>query len=175
MKQAKIILMILCLSLVHAPTNARQNVIRPAVGDTAPDINMTNAKGEIISLSSLRGKVVLVDFWASWCRTCRIENNTVRQAYTTYKNRNFSAGNGFDVFSVSLDEDKDVWKKAIHNDRLEWIYHVCDFKKWDSPVVSSYNFRSLPHNVLIDADGKILAKGLYGKKLSEFLESILAE
>lgn len=175
MKRAKLILIVLCISFAHSTINARQYIIRPAVGDIAPDIKMANPKGEIISLSSLRGKVVLVDFWASWCRTCRIENNTVRQAYTNYKNRNFSAGKGFDVFSVSLDQDEIVWKKAIYNDRLEWIHQVCDFKKWDSPVVSSYNFRSLPHNVLIDANGKILAKGLYGKKLSEFLESILAE
>ena len=154
---------------------ADQDIIKPAVGDVAPEISMKNPDGETITLSSLRGKVVLVDIWASWCRTCRVENKTIRHSYNKYKNSKFSVGDGFEVFSVSLDSDPKAWARAIANDNLEWESHVSDFKKWDSPIVTSYNFRYLPHNVLIDQDGKILAKGLFGTQLEEKLASLLAE
>jgi len=123
----------------------------------------------------LRGHMMLEDVWASLCRSCRIENNGVRNAYRNYKNSTFETGNGFRVFSVSLDEDIEIWKKAIYNDRLDWEYHVSDFKKWKSPVVSQYNFRSLPFNVLIDGEGKIIAKGLYREKLEETLARLVSD
>lgn len=130
---------------------------------------MISNTGETLTLSNLRGKLVLVDFWASWCRTCRIENNGIRLAHSKYKNYIFKNGKGFEVFSVSLDKDAEVWNKAILNDKLTWKYHVSDFKKWDSPVVEAYNFKYLPFNVLIDKDGVILAKNLFGHKLEEEL------
>ena len=159
----------------YTTISARQHIIHPAVGEQAPEIAMANPYGELLKLSDLRGKVVLVDFWASWCRTCRIENNNVRQAYVKYKDRKFDVGNGFDVFSVSLDDDRSIWQKAIYNDRLDWPNQVCDFQRWDSPIVETYNFRYLPHNVLIDSSGTILAKGLIGKKLEEYLAAHLAD
>lgn len=170
------ILSLVLLSLAGiSPVEESKTIIRPAVGDIAPEIALPSVDGEILKLSSLRGKVVFVDFWASWCRTCRIENKNVRRAYSTYQNKSFKRGEGFEVFSISLDEDKEIWKKAIANDRLEWSSHVSDFKKWKSPVVESYNFRYLPHNVLIDGEGKIIAKGLFGEKLEELLASLLSE
>ena len=175
MQWIKSITVILILLIGHLKISALQHIIRPAVGDQAPEIMMANPEGEMLMLSNLRGKVVLVDFWASWCRTCRIENNSIRRAYQKYKSKNFDSGKGFDVFSVSLDEDQSIWRKAIINDKLEWKNQVCDFNKWDSPIVQTYNFRFLPHNVLIDSSGKILAKGLYGNKLEEFLAAHLAE
>lgn len=175
MQWIKSITILTIFMLTITAISARQHIIRPAVGNQAPEIVMANPEGELLKLSNLKGKVVLVDFWASWCRTCRIENNNVRQAYLKFKSKKFTVGEGFDVFSVSLDDDHSVWKKAIYNDRLDWPNQVCDFKKWDSPIVESYNFRSLPHNVLIDGTGKIIAKGLYGKKLEEFLATHVAD
>ncbi|MEY2923948.1 MAG: hypothetical protein RLZZ337_488 [Bacteroidota bacterium] len=151
------------------------NVIKPAVGDKAPEIEMKGANGNILKLSDLRGKVVLIHFWASWCRTCRVENTAYTQAYTSFKNRKFKGGNGFDIYSISLDTDAEVWQKAIKNDRLVWPNHVTDLKKWDSPIVTTYNFKYLPHNLLIDENGTILAKGLFGKALEDFLVSYLAD
>ncbi|PCJ64976.1 MAG: alkyl hydroperoxide reductase [Bacteroidetes bacterium] len=175
MRTFKIITIASFLICFSAGITAKENIIRPAVGDLAPEIAMKNPTGEIIKLSSLRGKVVLIDFWASWCRPCRIENNTVRKVYNQYKNSTFDIGEGFTVFSVSLDEEADIWKKAIHNDRLSWENHVCDFKKWDSPIIEVYNFTYLPHNLLIDKDGRIVAKGLFGSKLEQELAKHLAE
>ena len=175
MQWIKSITVILILLVGCFNISARQHIIRPAVGDIAPEIEMANPDGKLLTLSSLRGKVVLIDFWASWCHTCRVENNRVRQAYQKYKSKHFDSGKGFDVFSISLDENPSIWMKAISNDRLEWPNQVCDFKKWDSPIVQTYNFRFLPHNLLIDSSGRILAKGLYGNKLEEFLAAHLAE
>lgn len=153
----------------------KKNIIRPAVGDLAPEIKLPNRTGDSIALSDLRGKVVFIDFWASWCRTCRVENIPLRNAYNTYKDETFDIGNGLEVFSISLDTDSLIWQKAIKNDQLVWENHVCDFKKWDSPLVSLYNFRYLPHNVLIDRNGIIIAKGLFGEDLANTLREHLAE
>lgn len=152
------------------------SVIKPAVGDIAPEISMKGPDGKVLKLSDLRGKVVLIDFWASWCRTCRVENVNYTRVYGKYRDRSFNkAGDGFEIFSVSLDTDAEIWQKAIKNDRLSWKNHVTDLKKWDSEIVTTYNFKYLPHNLLIDKDGKILAKGLFGQNLEEFLAKLLAE
>jgi thiol-disulfide isomerase/thioredoxin len=137
-----------------------------AVGTPAPEIEMNNVFGKPLALSSLRGKVVLVDFWASWCGPCRAENPNVVKAYKTYKAK------GFEVFSVSLDRDEDKWKAAIQKDGLAWPNHVCDFKEWQSPVVKLYNFNGIPSNVLIDKNGNILAKNLRGEDLEKKLAEI---
>ena len=137
-----------------------------AIGSLAPDIIMNTPDGKPLSLSSLRGKVVLVDFWASWCGPCRAENPNVVRAYNKYKAK------GFDVFSVSLDKDVEKWKAAIQKDNLSWSNHVCDFQFWQSPVVKLYNFQAIPTNVLIDKKGIILAKSLRGEELEKKLAEI---
>jgi thiol-disulfide isomerase/thioredoxin len=137
---------------------------RTAIGETAPDIVLSDPFGKSVALSSLRGKYVLVDFWASWCKPCRMENPNVVRMYNKFK------GKGFEVFSVSLDDNKDAWIKAINDDKLLWT-HVSDLKKWNASVVPSYNIESIPYTVLLDKDGKIVAKNLRG----EMLESKLAE
>jgi peroxiredoxin len=143
---------------------ASQNKI--AIGKQAPEITMNTPEGKPLSLSSLRGKIVLIDFWASWCAPCRAENPNVVKAYNTYKSK------GFDVFSVSLDKDLDKWKRAIEKDNLSWSNHVSDFKDWNSPVVQLYKFNSIPSNVLIDKDGKIIAKDLRGEDLEKKLAEL---
>jgi peroxiredoxin len=137
---------------------------RTAIGEMAPDIVLNDPYGKTVALSSLRGKYVLVDFWASWCKPCRLENPNVVRMYNKFK------GKGFEVFSVSLDDNKDAWMKAINDDKLLWT-HVSDLKKWNASVVSSYNIESIPFTVLLDKEGKIVAKNLRG----EDLEAKLAE
>jgi peroxiredoxin len=167
--------LLLAILLVATAFKSDKNIIHPAVGEEAPNIELTNPEGEVVSLRSLRGKVVLIDFWASWCRTCRIENHSLRRAYNTYKDSSFTIGEGFEIYSVSLDNDSSIWQKAIKNDRLDWESHVSDLKKWDSPLVKLYNFRYLPNNLLIDKEGRIVAKGLFGQKLEETLATYLAD
>lgn len=137
-----------------------------AIGTPAPEITMDTPDGKSLSLSSLKGKIVLVDFWASWCGPCRAENPNVVKAYNTYKSK------GFDIYSVSLDKDLDKWKAAIQKDNLSWPNHVCDFKNWQSPVVQLYNFTGIPSNVLIDKKGNIIAKNLRGEDLEKKLAEV---
>ena len=146
---------------------AVQNQKKLSVGTLAPEITMNNTEEKPLSLSTLKGKIVLIDFWASWCGPCRAENPTVVKAYNKFKAK------GFEIFSVSLDKDMDKWKEAIKKDNLTWKNHVCDFKFWDSPVVSLYNFNAIPYNVLIDKEGMIIAKNLRGEDLEKKLQEIL--
>lgn len=138
-----------------------------APGTEAPEITMNTPEGKPLSLSSLRGKYVLVDFWASWCGPCRKENPNVVAAYKKY------SAKGFDVFSVSLDKEAENWKAAIQKDGLVWKNHVCDFKFWQSPVVQLYNFNAIPTNVLLDKEGKIVAKNLRGEALEKKLAELI--
>lgn len=103
-----------------------------AIGSKAPELAYKNPDGKIMKLSSLKGKVVLIDFWASWCRPCRMENPAVVTAYNKYKDKKFKNGKGFTVFSYSLDDNPNRWKAAIKQDKLTWPYHVSDLKRWGS-------------------------------------------
>lgn len=134
-------------------------------GKEVPEITLPNPEGEMVSLSSLRGKVVLVDFWASWCKPCRAENPNVVNAYSKYHDK------GFEIFSVSLDKDKASWLRAIEADNLTWT-HVSDLKFWNSAVVKLYNISGIPFAVLIDQEGKIIAKNLRGPALHNKLDEI---
>jgi len=126
------------------------------VGDVAPDIALSSPDGKKYSLSDLKGKVVLLDFWASWCGPCRRENPAVVQIYDKYKSK------GFTVFSVSLDGSTDRWKKAIAKDKLAWPYHVSDLQKWKSAPAREYGVSSIPKTFMIDKEGKIASVGLRG-------------
>jgi len=137
-----------------------------AVGSIAPDFTLKTIDGKAISLSSMKGKVLLVDFWASWCGPCRQENPNVVKVYNEFKNK------GFDVLGVSLDNDKDAWQGAIKKDELTWN-HVSDLKGWDSEVVKSYSITGIPFTLLLDKEGKIIAKNLRGEMLKEKLVEIL--
>ena len=135
-------------------------------GRLAPDINLPDPTGKNFSLSSLRGKYVLVDFWASWCMPCRQENPNVVAAFNRFKDKNFT------VLGVSLDKDKNSWIQAIKADQLNWN-HISDLKYWNSEVVPLYNIEGIPFNVLVDPEGKIVASNLRGNGLLRKLEEVL--
>lgn len=133
----------------------------------APEIAFEDPEGKVRKLSDLRGKVVLIDFWASWCGPCRKENPNVVRLYNEYKSR------GFEIFSVSLDKDLEAWKRAITADGLIWPNHVSDLKMWNSEVVSLYKIKGIPMTVLIDENGEIIESGLRGPALEQKLKEIL--
>ncbi|MCH2225624.1 MAG: AhpC/TSA family protein [Crocinitomicaceae bacterium] len=135
----------------------------------APEINLENPDGQQIALSSLRGKYVLIDFWASWCRPCRQENPSVVRLYNKYKDQ------GFTVYSVSLDRNKEAWKTAIERDGLIWPNHVSDLLEWKTPMLQLYGFSSIPHTVLIDKEGIIIGTKLRGTSLEQKLEEIFSK
>lgn len=128
------------------------------VGQPAPEITLTSPQGKQVSLSSLKGKLVLIDFWASWCKPCRMENPNVVGVYQDYKDK------GFEIFGVSLDRNKKDWMKAIKDDKMSWV-HVSDLKMWQSSVVPQYKVQGIPLTYLVDKEGKILAKNLRGEAL----------
>lgn len=137
-----------------------------AAGTTAPDFTIPTPEGGNISVKDFRGKYVLIDFWASWCKPCRAENPNVVAAYNKFKNK------GFEIFGVSLDQNKDAWIAAIASDGLTWK-HGSDLKYWDSAPAKLYNVSSIPYNVLLDKEGKIVAKNLHGEALESQLAAVL--
>lgn len=141
------------------------NLLKP--GSSAPEIALTNPDGRLIKLSSLKGKYVLIDFWASWCGPCRKENPTVVALYNKYRDK------GFDIYSVSLDKDKEKWIQAIQQDGLIWSSHVSDLLMWNSSVVPLYGINSIPFTVLLDKSGNVIATNLRGETLTAKLQELL--
>ncbi len=137
-------------------------------GAVAPDFAQQTPAGEIMNLSDLRGKIVLVDFWASWCGPCRRENPNVKKVYEKYKDK------GFDILGVSLDRNKASWERAIKQDGLPW-HHVSDLKGWKNEVAQLYSVSSIPHTILLDQEGKIIASKLRAHTLEQALAQIFGE
>jgi thiol-disulfide isomerase/thioredoxin len=137
-------------------------------GAMAPEINLATPAGPTLALSSLRGKYVLIDFWASWCGPCRRENPNVVKTYAAYKDK------GFEIFGVSLDQDRAAWLKAIETDKLVWK-HVSDLKYWSSAGAQAYQVNSIPQTFLLDKEGRIIAKGLRGAALDQYLAQLFKD
>jgi peroxiredoxin len=136
----------------------------PKIGQPAPAISLPGVDGKAVELSSLKGKVVVLDFWASWCGPCRKENPFNVEMYDAYKNK------GFTFFSISLDRNKEAWKKAIAKDQLTWPHHVLDAQ---GETAVRYGVEAIPATFVVDRDGKILAIGLRGPELDTFLKKLL--
>jgi thiol-disulfide isomerase/thioredoxin len=160
--------------IADAPANAftdklverRDALAKTAVGVEAPDFTQAQRDGTPLSLSSLKGKLVLIDFWASWCGPCRAENPNVVKLYDAYKDK------GFEILGVSLDDDREAWLQAIEDDGLTWL-HVSDVKGWDNAVAKAWAVRSIPHTVLVGADGVIIATDLRGAELEAKVAEVL--
>jgi thiol-disulfide isomerase/thioredoxin len=143
------------------------------IGKLAPDLAFSTPEGKVITLSSLRGKLVLVDFWASWCLPCRMENPNIVKVYQKYKDDKFTEGSGFTIYSVSLDTKQSRWTEAIREDGLVWGNHVSDLKGWYSDAAKIYQISSIPCNFLLNADGVIIAMNLRAETLESEIKSLM--
>ncbi|MBS7232083.1 TlpA family protein disulfide reductase [Flavobacterium psychroterrae] len=161
MKKTLLILGFLCCVI----TNSKAQVVGTDIGDIAPEIDLPDPKGNNVVLSSLRGELVLIDFWASWCGPSIKEQPQLIKLYNTYPDK-------FTIYSVSMDTKKPLWLAAIAKQKLPWT-QVSDLKYWQSPVIGDYMLQSVPLNFLIDKNGIILAKNIHGNALNEMVKSLL--
>lgn len=151
---------------VEAFSKQVEDMKRLPVGSMAPEIKLPTPEGKEVSLSSLKGKIVVIDFWASWCGPCRREMPAMVELYKNFQSR------GVEIYGVSLDENMDAWKAAIANDHITWI-QVSELKKWDSKVVEEYAIEEIPQTILVGRDGKIVAKGLPLRELQIKLQELV--
>ncbi len=155
-------------SYVAAFSKQVEDMKRLPLGSMAPEIKLQSPEGKEISLSSLKGKIVVIDFWASWCNPCRREMPQMAELYKKYK------GKGVEIYGVSLDDNMDAWKTAIDHDHITWI-QVSELKKWDSKVVQMYGIEEIPNSILLDQSGKIVAKELHLEELEIKIQELLSK
>ncbi len=180
MKAKGLLFVVLMMAVVTGVFARKEEPVRTGnvkiglgIGNKAPEIIEKGTNGEFLKLSSLQGKVVLIDFWASWCGPCRRENPYIVNIYNTYKDKKFKNGEGFAVFSVSLDKSKEAWEKGIQDDNLTWEFHVSDLGGWQSKYAGIYGVSRIPTNFLIDGDGVIIGRDLRGADLQNTIKQLL--
>jgi thiol-disulfide isomerase/thioredoxin len=161
MKKTLLILGFLCCVV----TSSKAQVVGTDIGDIAPEIDLPDTKGNLVALSSLRGSLTLVDFWASWCGPCIKEQPALLKLHTAYPDK-------LSIYSVSMDTKKPLWLAAIAKGKLSWT-QVSDLKYWKSPVVGDYMLQSVPLNFLVDQNGIIIAKNIHGKALEDKVNSLI--
>ena len=143
-----------------------QTVKRSLPSNQASNFTQPDVDGKPVSLSDFKGKYVLVDFWASWCQPCRLDNPNVVKAYNEFKDKNFT------ILGVSLDQNKEAWQKAIQQDGLTWT-HVSDLKFWENAAATQYGVQAIPYNVLVDPQGNIIAENLHGEEIAQTLRKVI--
>lgn len=163
MKKTLLVLAFLCCVI----SSSKAQVVGVDVGDIAPEIDLPDTKGNVVSLSSFRGTLVLVDFWASWCGPCIKEQPILLKLHNAYPDK-------LSIYGISMDTKKPLWTAAIAKGKLPWT-NVSDLKYWQSPVVADYMLQSVPLNFLIDKNGIILAKNIHGKALEDMVNSLLVK
>jgi len=166
----RILILSVVLLLIVGTISAQSIGLEP--GNKAPEIKLPTTKGDTVALSSLKGKLVLIDFWGTWCAPCVAEQAELAKLYNKYKRSTFTNGKGFEIYGVSLDAKKFNWENFITTNKINWI-QVSDLKFWRSPVAKTYNIQALPFNILMDGNGIILAKNLHGMDLEKSIAKFL--
>lgn len=167
MKNAALLLfacLVLCTS--SCLNQPKDNLIN---GNLAPNISIPDSSGKKVDLKSLQGNIVLVDFWASWCKPCRQENPYLVQVYDEFKDKEFQGAKSFIIYSVSLDSDKDHWLKAIQQDNLHWPLQLSELNGWKSSAVEAYKINAIPTNFMVDQNGTIIGRDMRSDDIYKLL------